>query len=55
MRLCARALNAYVSLDGGRNITERLNAFYGQSKKAKSRLDLVIEAMTLELLCLERW
>jgi len=54
-RLYSKALEAYVGLHGGRDITERLNAVYVKKRRDASRLDPVIEAMSLEILRRERW
>jgi metal-responsive CopG/Arc/MetJ family transcriptional regulator len=53
-RLYTRAVEAYVGVHGGRDITERLNAIYGTAK-ARSRMDPVMESMALEVLRREPW
>jgi metal-responsive CopG/Arc/MetJ family transcriptional regulator len=54
-RLYARALEAYVGLHGGKDITERLNAVYARRGPSAPRTDPFIEAMSLEILRRQRW
>ena len=54
-RLYARALEAYVGLDGGKDITERLNAVYERMGPSPLRTDPLVEAMSLEVLRRESW
>jgi hypothetical protein len=51
-RLYTRALKAYVGRHGGQDITEQLNSIYA---KDSSKLDPVLEAMSLEVLRREPW
>ena len=51
-RFYSRAIEEYVKKHGRDDVTDRLNAVY---RKASSRLDPAMEAMSLEALRREKW